>query len=115
MRSRADVWLVVSAFVLSAMAVWVLTDTLIPDSGTPRAVVKEVEDLVRGYGVIQPTDEELALAAASGMAANLDPWSAAMSRESVSADRMRYAGHYAGVGVVLEEIEIGRASCRERV
>jgi carboxyl-terminal processing protease len=105
MRSRADVWLVVSAFVLSAMAVWVLTDTLIPDSGTPRAVVKEVEDLVRGYGVIQPTDEELALAAASGMAANLDPWSAAMSRESVSADRMRYTGHYAGVGVVLEEID----------
>lgn len=107
MSQRTDATLVIAAFVLSAIAVWVLTDTLIPDRGSPRAVVKEVEELVRSHGVVQPADEDLALAAARGIADSLDPWSVALSPEDMEKDRFRHSGHYAGVGIVLEEDESG--------
>ena len=107
MSQRSDAALVITAFVLSAIAVWVLTDTLIPDRGSPRAVVKEVEELVRSHGVVQPADEDLALAAARGIADSLDPWSVALSPADREKDRFRHSGHYAGVGIVLEEDETG--------
>ncbi|MSR74477.1 MAG: PDZ domain-containing protein [Planctomycetes bacterium] len=107
MKVKLDAVLLFVAASLSVVAVLVLTNDLLPHEGSPEAVTKEVARLIREEAVVRRDDAALAIAAANGMAAALDPYSEAWTAEENSAQSQRTAGHYAGIGVMLGETARG--------